>query len=273
MKRARSNGDDERTERRAPSRKRASHSASSSTYGQAYRRQHPPIPRNIPYGTQYSRPGVNYFDTSHTGPVQDSSANPATSWRFDPNSPLSCLFSPAVGNGPTDRGNARAVRVTSIYVRGVVDFPQSEQAGFDTPDARTAGLWLVLNKNANGVQLDPTDVLHSISPAVLQGAPYAIRNMARAKNFKVLKHWTFKEDCKAMVAYSTSATAYNTGIFGSTQEFEFFKKTDLLFNFSADTSGVGSMEDLSLHMVATAGVPGLTPPIIRYHIRCMFEMV
>lgn len=159
------------------------------------------------------------------------------------NAGTSCLNGIAIGDGATNR-DGRQYGIHSVHIRGTitVDFQKS----MVNPSADTVvRMALVIDKQTNGVVLDPTGVF-SLGGGI---AVNAFRNLEYIKRFRVIEDMTIRIN-NEQVAEAANLFASSVKIVPFVMNHEF--KTPLQVNCIGTGATIASIADTSLHLIGTA---------------------
>jgi hypothetical protein len=201
-----------------------------------------------------------FYDTS-TSTSTPSTASALTGGECDPAE--GTLSAPAQGDGPSDR-DGKKILITSVQVNGIVFHAPINSTNSGTAAPQGYFIALVLDTQTNGAQLNSEDVFVNPSANVTLNA-HPLRNMLQSSRFRVLKKWVLKPEVSP---YSFDGTNWSTA--GMELPFECYLKTNIEANFTAGvTADVSNVVDNSLHVVAFADNPDITP-VMRYNARIRF---
>lgn len=169
-----------------------------------------------------------------------------------------CLFAPVKGTGPSDRDGDHVI-IKQVQIRGTVWWgPMSDQT--DVYDPIQLAIYLVLDTQTNGAQLNAEDVMVATDPE-----EFAFRNLQYKKRFKILKAWRF--GLNQVVAMTDGANTASIG--GNQRYFSCNNKCNIPVDFVGNAGTVADIGDNSLHIIACcSSVPGGVN--ISYHSRIRF---
>lgn len=197
-----------------------------------------------------------FYDTYVTDGVLVTTAASA---EFDPAANVSCLNAMAEGDGESNR-DGKKILMKSVEVNGHVNTTlQADQA--DAVNAVTVRVWLVLDTQTNGAQMDSEKFL--LDTAGVDSL--SLRNLKYSSRFKTLA-------CKTMVLAPSNShgDGANTGsVAGSIRPFRFFKRLNIVTNFSNTSADIANIVDNSLHIIAVASAVAGAPKI-SYQARVRF---
>jgi len=200
-----------------------------------------------------------FYDTF----LQNSNINApsdASAMEKDPATYL-CISAPGQGDGESNR-DGRQITVDSCYVTGAVNWkPASDQA--DLPAGAVVAVWLVMDMQTNGAQLNSEDVFENPG-ADTDLAPFVFRDMQYINRFKVLD--------KALIEFppipgGTDAANTNSTA-GCQRAFKLSYQKPFIVNFIGTSAGVANVADTSIHVLAAATETGTE---IVYNSRMRFR--
>jgi len=196
---------------------------------------------------------TKFHDKAVTASVQDAIAD----GMIDPAANSSSLFTPAQGDGESNRDGRKAV-IKGIYIRGDVQGAVlSDVADVQLPlIVRVA---LVQDTQTNGAQMSASDCfLASTYPE------HSFRNIQNAKRFKVLWDRTFH-----LQPAVTGTDGANTQTFTwQGKSFKIYKNVNIPVHFDGTTDDIANVTDNSLHMIAWGNADGKAT--ITYNSRIRF---
>lgn len=202
-----------------------------------------------------------YFDLHYNG-SSISNIDGLGTWSTAEEDPTqNCLFCPIQGNDITQR-EGRSVFVHKITVRGSV-YSEFEAAGTAPPINSIFRLILVLDKQTNGTQMDPSDLITSGN-----GAPqlFAFQNTASFGRFQILKDIYIQPPQPNLGSgLATFAHTGNRSHFNLKYTF----REPLRVNFNnGNTGSVADIVDNSFHMIV--GKEGGPNAFLYYQCRVSF---
>ena len=163
---------------------------------------------------------------------------------MDP-SGVNTISAPAQGDGQSNR-DGRQITVDSAYVNGVVNFEgQSDQA--DLPEGLTVALWLVMDMQTNGAQLNSENVFTNPSGNANCNVA-AFRDLQYIRRFKVLDKQVIEFP---PIPGGTDGTDTNSTA-GCHKTFKLSYQKPFLVNFTGTSGNVSTVSDTSLHVIAIA---------------------
>ncbi len=202
------------------------------------------------YDTSLSANGINAPVDASAG-EQDQSAT-------------ICCTTVTQGDGESQR-DGKKISMRSIQVHGRVTC--SQQATENTLDNSTkVFIALVLDRQSNGAQLNSEDVFINPSAAVTTASD-PFRNLQYSKRFRVL--------ARKKLTFALTAATNDTGAAGGVvqggieRSFEFFKKLNIVANYSGTTETIANSVDNSIHLIAYCTSTALTP-LLSYNARLRF---
>lgn len=158
--------------------------------------------------------------------------------RADPTSKLS-LNSIAIGNAP-DQRDGRHVRLHSLNIKGMINF--TADSGTVPPTTGFVNIYLVRDKQTNGAQIVPSEVFHNPANAEMDHSPMLrLENISR---FQIIKKLTVYKHYPVAI-WNGSLTKTN----GVNQPFSMYCKVSDDVHFSATTAEIGSIADVSYHLI------------------------
>lgn len=183
----------------------------------------------------------------------------ATGGEVDP-ATVNCISAPATGSGPSDRDGKKMIIKKAIVTGVIYTAPDVDQTIADNQGA--AVVYLVLDKQTNGAQLNSEDVFTNPSAATATAATL-LHNLEYSTRFQILS--------KTMVQLPQLPITYdgtNIEQAGVTIPFTLISTMDIPVTFIADTAGVSSVQDNSLHVIAFKNANTITS--ISYNARIRF---
>lgn len=206
---------------------------------------------------------VKYLDTNFAGIIQGEGATTFAGMEVDPATVLA-ISAPAQGNGPSDR-DGHVIVITGMHLAGVI----RRVSGVPTtqPQPSLVRLWVVLDTQTNGAQLNSEDVFVNTNNNDFTIAT-PLKNMAFGRRFKVLATRTFvmpahvyQADAGPLYHCNGSLTPVNIML----------KKLRIPVRFNASTAGVANVVDNSIHVIAVHSDAGVTASFgLQYNCRVRF---
>ncbi len=165
----------------------------------------------------------------------------------------------AQGDEETNR-DGRKIVLKSVYVKGQVKLLATTTVASVTGDPVGVALWLVLDKQTNGAQLDAEKVVTATTHPDL-----CFRNLKYSQRFQTL--WSKRFYITPEVAANDStATTVSYGMAG--RDFECFKKLNIPVTFTGNAAVIANVADNSLHMIGIASAA--TKVQLQYGARVRF---
>jgi hypothetical protein len=198
---------------------------------------------------------LKFYDTSRNQ-AAGTTAN-ASAAMVDPATVL-CLSAPAQGDGESDR-NGRKISMKNIFIKGKVYGTTISTAGDHDANWFVA---LVLDTQTNGAQCASENIFTNPSGQV-RDLSSVVRNLEHSKRFKVLDR----------VHIHGPSHNWNDGVndrsISAAMPFTLSAKDLPDVTFTANTAGVASVSDNSLHIVAYCDQTYHTP-FITYNSRLRY---
>lgn len=204
---------------------------------------------------------LKFLDQAIVG-VALTAPTDAAGAELDPTgSSVLCIGHPPQGDGPSDR-DGRTYVVKSVNIDGVVTCAsQIDQTAVDT--AATIRLYLVLDTQTNGAQLNSEDVFTNPSAAAV-GNGSGFRNLLHMKRFKVLDSVQFSLP-QAVITWD--GTNVETG--GFSVPFQLSWRGSQKVIATSTTGVVATVDDYSFHVIGYA--TNITAaPLVTYNARTRF---
>lgn len=206
---------------------------------------------------------VKYLDTSLAVTIQGEGATIFAGMEADPATVL-CLSAPAQGNGPTDR-DGQVIVVTGLHLTGIVR--RVAQNTFNVPQPSIVRVWVILDTQTNGAQLNSEDVfVNTLNNDQTVATP--LRNMLFGRRFKVLATRTFVMPANTFQLEEGPLHYQN----GSIHPINIMlKKLRIPVRFNASAAGVASVVDNSIHVIACHNDAGTVSTFgLHYNARVRF---
>lgn len=191
-----------------------------------------------------------FFDSGAV--VALTSPTDATGGEVDPAS-YDCLNCVPQGDGESER-DGRQISMSRIFIHGTITCaPQINQTAIDRGSTNT--IWLVLDTQTNGAQLDSEDVLTQSANAEI--APLCFRNLQYSKRFRILARKTVTIPPPPVSWDGTNIEQGGYSKYFSMQA----NLRGMKVNFSNTSAVVASITDNSLHVIAFTNNTTMAPTI------------
>lgn len=175
--------------------------------------------------------------------------------QLDPGATL-CLNAIAQGDGPSNR-DGRQYQIRSVHVRGYIIVDPIETQANPLADVLVR-LALVLDKQTNGAQVDPTTVFTGTGVNAFNG----FRNLEYTQRFRVIEDISFRINSEGGCAAANDFNAPSKVVpFIMNKEF----KTPIKVNCNGVGATVASIADNSLHLVGCIAADAVSAPVTRIH--------
>ncbi len=176
---------------------------------------------------------------------------------------LLCLNSMAQGDTASSR-DGHVIVMTSIHITGNI-----KQAPIDSvaiaEEEPFGVLYLVMDTQTNGVQLNSEDVFHNEAATALCAAN-PVRDLTFGKRFIILKKFRFNFSGRGVYVHDLAATTVNR--IGVSIPFEIHRKFKIPVRFNDGSATVASIVDNSLHLICYC--TGQNQTTLNYNARLRF---
>lgn len=171
--------------------------------------------------------------------------------------------------GQGDTYNARDGRKTKCYamhVSGIVHFGRVTDQD-DMPTGNAVAIWLVLDRQSNGVQMAAEECFTNYSGNSIQ-AVNAMPNPLRASRFRILRKLMVLQPPRPAHNDGAATASVSGAIVPWQMHVKWPKGIDI--EYFDTTGGVASIVDNSLHIITTCCFSDGTWPKIAYNCRSRF---
>ena len=174
------------------------------------------------------------YEAIHTlnqGAVAGSEVDPATA-----------LSLSAISQGTSESERVgRVAWIKQVLIQGHVNFWNGTSS---TEGGCYAVIWLVLDKQTNGAQLNAEDVF--VEPAGVAHTADCFQNLQFSDRFRVLKKKIVRSNPPGLTTNSTDNNFYSR----ITVPFSIYHKCNLKQEFKDSTGTIAAMTNNSLHLIA-----------------------
>lgn len=203
-----------------------------------------------------------FYDSSLADKAITSTAN-MTGLLCNPSSTV-LVTTPGVGDGYQQRDGKKII-CKYLEVRGCVTIASAEAQVF-LPVGGSVTIWIILDTQTNGVNLDTEDVFTN-PHADVEGVPFALRNLVDGNSrFRILKQKTLNLNRMSFTQNATNDYSWQ----GMSIPFKFFiPLNNMVINFNAGTTtDVANVLDNSIHIAAGKNVDSTV--LMHYNARLRF---
>lgn len=203
-----------------------------------------------------------YYDSSAADIAVQSNAN-MTGLLVNPSSTV-LVSTPGVGDGYQQREGKR-ITCKYLEIRGCVTIASAEAQVF-LPVGGSVTIWIILDTQTNGVNMDSEDCFTNPHSDV-EGVPFALRNLTDGNSrFRILKQKTLNLNRMTFTQNGTNDYSWQ----GLSVPFKMYiPLSNMVINFNGGTTtDVANVLDNSIHVLAGKNVDSTV--LMHYNARLRF---